>query len=686
MNNSEYFALETRVDPSIQERLERLERQKIADLLNERLAIRPGPIELIQEHILPAEEDIVNAIEHGEVTYRDTCADSMSPTSISAESPAGLSDIESSIAGLNCTSPSPPPSSEAEIFSEPFRVKAEQSPDSLSTVLSQSQSRTVSNDSQTTIHNSMFSSQRSEHIPNFNAQKIMASCPPVPKPAGNYPSSQISLSQKENEKLIRSLNKKPKPSKPKVKKLKFHEYGPPPDKAPKTLDAPTDERYKRLLEQQTIYLRLQVMQQNAMMNALQGNSESMDAVTTAIESVVDKKRERGLPNTSSLDSMDGKTLDDLRVIDLRAQLKQRGLIVSGPKAKLIERLKAFECGQSIPSDFNQNIIQNVCDKSPSGMVPLNTMSSQGIVPTTNMVQVTTYPTDSGHVYQRAHQAMADTQHQFHFMNQEPPQQQQQQQQSSLQLHQVEMQPVISVAQPQGMPIEDGRSNDSSKVLPAHSRPGTADPIQLVNSHPNPQIQFQFSPPPTQHVPTIVLQPAQLQRASVLQSDKPKLQAINVPVFSQQSMFNSNTMNYVGGHSQKEGLLSQSMPSSMLHTNSLMHGVGQYQQSMSSNPTQSSAQLYRQDNVAGSMNECSTESAEDGFRSRASSEPASHFRRMNSYPWGGKQPNLQQETQMNQSMSHIGMSPTVDEIKRSNSPYQVSYEFIVVFLSTYGQQC
>ena len=44
------------------------------------------------------------------------------------------------------------------------------------------------------------------------------------------------------------------------------------------LEDSVEERYKKLLEQQTLYLRLQVLQQNAMLNALQGNTESMGQV------------------------------------------------------------------------------------------------------------------------------------------------------------------------------------------------------------------------------------------------------------------------------------------------------------------------------------------------------------------------------------------------------------------------
>ena len=330
------------MDPSLVDNLGKLERQKIADHLNERLLSRPGPIELIQDRILPVESQIQNAIEQN-VNF-----DNISPLSRSSDSSV-LSEIETDLNTLNCQSPSPPPP-----VQDPF------SSVSLKNYINKSKNEQVR------IQNSYQSTQ----------------APSVP--------SQISISQKENEKLVRQVNKKQRQTKPKVKKLKFHNCQPPDTMFNNNAETNVDDRYKKLLEQQTLYLRLQVMQQNAMMNALQGNPENIEAVTEEIENVVQKEQIKSLEHSLVLE---GKKIDDLRVVDLRAHLKQRGLVQSGPKAKLVERLIAYQEGRSAPSDFSGSQYSDV------GKAAVTKSNSVGDAIDNSMMQVTTYAADNGQSYQ-----------------------------------------------------------------------------------------------------------------------------------------------------------------------------------------------------------------------------------------------------------------------------------------------
>ena len=334
--------LDTRVDPSLVDNLGKLERQKIADHLNERLLSRPGPIELIQDRILPVESQIQNAIEQN-VNF-----DNVSPLSRSSDSSV-LSEIETGLNTLNCQSPSSPPP-----VQDPF------SSVSLKNYINKSKNE------QLRIQNTYQSTQ----------------APSVP--------SQISISQKENEKLVRQVNKKQRQTKPKVKKLKFHNCQPPDAMFSNNAETNVDDRYKKLLEQQTLYLRLQVMQQNAMMNALQGNPENIEAVTEEIENVVQKEQIKSLEHSLLLE---GKKIDDLRVVDLRAHLKQRGLVQSGPKAKLVERLIAYQEGRSVPSDFSGSQYSDV------GKTAAIKSNSIGDPVDNSMMQVTTYAADNGQSYQ-----------------------------------------------------------------------------------------------------------------------------------------------------------------------------------------------------------------------------------------------------------------------------------------------
>lgn len=58
----------------------------------------------------------------------------------------------------------------------------------------------------------------------------------------------------------KNRHKKPKDVKPKVKKLKYHQYIPPDQKAEKSPPA-MDSAYARLLHQQQLFLQLQILSQ-----------------------------------------------------------------------------------------------------------------------------------------------------------------------------------------------------------------------------------------------------------------------------------------------------------------------------------------------------------------------------------------------------------------------------------------
>ncbi|XP_054610169.1 myocardin isoform X4 [Dunckerocampus dactyliophorus] len=73
--------------------------------------------------------------------------------------------------------------------------------------------------------------------------------PPIPVPAV--------VKAKTSDK---SRHKKPKDVKPKVKKLKYHQYIPPDQKADKS-PPPMDSAYARLLQQQQLFLQLQILSQ-----------------------------------------------------------------------------------------------------------------------------------------------------------------------------------------------------------------------------------------------------------------------------------------------------------------------------------------------------------------------------------------------------------------------------------------
>ncbi|POI34644.1 hypothetical protein CIB84_001604, partial [Bambusicola thoracicus] len=157
-------------------------------------------------------------------------------------------------------------------------------------------------------------------------------------------------------------SKKCKEPKPRVKKLKYHQYIPPDQKGEKN-EPQMDSNYARLLQQQQLFLQLQILSQqqqhynyqtilpaplkplsdkqnnngNTPLNALNNNAPASAANSTKQNSNVPSRKPGPLPSS----------LDDLKVAELKMELKLRGLPVSGTKTDLIERLKPYQ-------DLNNN--------------------------------------------------------------------------------------------------------------------------------------------------------------------------------------------------------------------------------------------------------------------------------------------------------------------------------------------
>ena len=68
------------------------------------------------------------------------------------------------------------------------------------------------------------------------------------------------LHSEQSKTSDKNRHKKPKDVKPKVKKLKYHQYIPP-DQKPEKSPPPMDSAYARLLQQQQLFLQLQILSQ-----------------------------------------------------------------------------------------------------------------------------------------------------------------------------------------------------------------------------------------------------------------------------------------------------------------------------------------------------------------------------------------------------------------------------------------
>ncbi|XP_059181334.1 myocardin [Centropristis striata] len=323
----------------------RLERARLAQDLNEKLALRPGPLELLQKNIMPLDSDVTMTVNHGkfpkqEDSYafeEDSSSESLSPEHHSDESQGSACPSSEAVG-------STPSSSSSPAVTSPRQGGATQEPPDQS----QDENLSGTNSSQAT--------------------------PPVPVPA-------IGKSKTSDK----NRHKKPKDVKPKVKKLKYHQYIPPDQKAEKS-PPPMDSAYARLLQQQQLFLQLQILSQQkhahthaqsqqpqqhthtAQSQAQQrqpsfsyqphpsthtqkGASEQLTACSSSgpssqANSTSSSPVKNTYANQSNISPVKPgplpANLDDLKVSELRQHLRIRGMPVSGTKTALIERLRPFK--------------------------------------------------------------------------------------------------------------------------------------------------------------------------------------------------------------------------------------------------------------------------------------------------------------------------------------------------------
>ncbi|XP_018428932.1 PREDICTED: myocardin [Nanorana parkeri] len=275
----------------------KLKRARLADDLNERIALRPGPLELVEKNIIPLESTVKETMKGNTGSYSKSV--------------------------------------DAFAFEE----------DSSDDGLSPDQER------------------------NDEMQGNPSSSPQETKFA-DASGSPNSATTQQNKPSTDSKNrhKKPKDIKPKVKKLKYHQYIPPDQKAEKS-PPPMDSAYARLLQQQQLFLQLQILSQQQQQHFsypsmhhshLKQQNEQMNrnANTPTVSSPSLSPVKTNFSGHSNMSSMKPgllpSNLDDLKVSELRQQLRIRGLPVSGTKTSLMERLRPFqECSSNAVPNFGE---------------------------------------------------------------------------------------------------------------------------------------------------------------------------------------------------------------------------------------------------------------------------------------------------------------------------------------------
>nr|XP_016846806.1 PREDICTED: myocardin isoform X4 [Anolis carolinensis] len=327
-------------EESIQATQMKLKRARLADNLNEKIALRPGPLELVEKNIIPVDSAVKEAIKGTQ-------------KNLSKSSDAFAFEEDSSNDGMS-----------------PEQVQSEDSPESTESAAGTKISETVFPSAAGSTQGHLCGSENNTS----DSTSLQNSQPESPKQLNGQQTSPITMSTSAKSKSTsdsKNRHKKPKEMKPKVKKLKYHQYIPPDQKAEKS-PPPMDSAYARLLQQQQLFLQLQILSQQQQhrhqqhfnypgshSTSLKQPNEQMTKTSSSSPAAATNHSLSPVKGTFSGQSCISSlkpgplpsNLDDLKVSELRQQLRIRGLPVSGTKTALMERLRPFqECsGGSVPS-------------------------------------------------------------------------------------------------------------------------------------------------------------------------------------------------------------------------------------------------------------------------------------------------------------------------------------------------
>ncbi|XP_031432174.1 myocardin isoform X3 [Clupea harengus] len=335
-------------DPSVGG-AQRQKRARLADDLSEKIQRRPSPLELHKKNRIPLENTSISFPVTSDVFEDDiSCS-----CSSSSSSPGQLGVHQSPAFSL-----SPGLGSDQSLSDlSPVNTPLSHSPNQCSLALlpatesiNQPMTMTVgeTNSMATTGRSKgmYMTSQTTPLLP-----KTATAPQPIPLPHSTLGSSLTSTRPPRP--------KKTRDSKPKMRELKYHQYIPPDQRGgagsgsssnssqKNTAPAqPIDPTYSCLLQQQQVFLQLQILNQQQQLTVATSDKQVVRL------SAAPKQTQPPAPPPASPASVDRSrpqkpellptNLDDLTVSELRQQLRKRGLPVSGTKPALLVRLRPFQ--------------------------------------------------------------------------------------------------------------------------------------------------------------------------------------------------------------------------------------------------------------------------------------------------------------------------------------------------------
>ncbi|KAG8513490.1 Myocardin-related transcription factor B, partial [Galemys pyrenaicus] len=305
---------ETFAEPSLQATQMKLKRARLADDLNEKIAQRPGPMELVEKNILPVDSSEDYPQTQGDFSFDEDSSDALSPDQPASQESQGSAASPSEPKVSDSPSPAPA-NTPAQFTSVPPAV-----PEFLKT-------------------------PPADQTPTRSTAPVL----PTNTVSSAKPGPALVKQSHPKNPNDKHRSKKCKDPKPRVKKLKYHQYIPPDQKGEKN-EPQMDSNYARLLQQQQLFLQLQILSQQqqhynyqtilpAPLKPLNDkNSSGNSALSNTTPNTPRQNTSAPVRKPGPLPS----SLDDLKVSELKTELKLRGLPVSGTKPDLIERLKPYQ--------------------------------------------------------------------------------------------------------------------------------------------------------------------------------------------------------------------------------------------------------------------------------------------------------------------------------------------------------
>ncbi|XP_071264751.1 myocardin-related transcription factor B isoform X2 [Salvelinus alpinus] len=339
---------ETGAEPSLQATQMKLKRARLADDLNEKLAQRPGPMELVEKNILPVEPSVKEAIIVNYPKALDTygfeedSGDALSPEQPASHESKASTPSPGEPRALEAPCPPPLPTiTNNHTILQPFPVVTQATADFLK---------------------ALSTKELPVSRPAPASQPIITVVPSKPGPT-------LVKQSQPKQPGERNRSKKGKEPKPRVKKLKYHQYVPP-DQKQEASEAPMDSSYAKILHQQQLFLQLQILNQQQQQHynyhtilpaplkpVAEGQNSSVSGLPTSIVLSLPPAAHVTVPPPTPVrpNSLSNRkpghlppNLEDMKVAELKLELKLRSLPVSGTKTDLIERLKPYQESPSTP--------------------------------------------------------------------------------------------------------------------------------------------------------------------------------------------------------------------------------------------------------------------------------------------------------------------------------------------------